>query len=98
MRSTKIAPDTLSNSYLTGSPPIGTSMSTLMLCGGLEPAGIRSMFMMARALAAAAPRATPDAADGMISARSSKQVERAVALADLDQARIAQPAVVGDVD
>ena len=36
-----------SGSSSSGSPPIGTSMSTLMLCGGLVPAGIRSMFMMA---------------------------------------------------
>src|SRR5690349_15723613 len=50
IRSTNKAPLALSNSYFTGSPPIGTSMSTLTLCGGLAPAGIRSIFMMAGAL------------------------------------------------
>jgi hypothetical protein len=45
MRSTNSAPDSLSNSYLTGSPPSGTSMTTLRLSGGLAPVGMRSMFM-----------------------------------------------------
>src|SRR3546814_10716695 len=45
MRSTNSAPLALSNSYLTGSPPIGTSMMTLRLSGGLSPMGMRSMFM-----------------------------------------------------
>src|SRR3546814_3267826 len=48
MRSTQRAPDFLSNSYLTGSPPTGTSMMTLTLSGGLSPMGIRSMFIMGR--------------------------------------------------
>src|ERR1051326_2659690 len=50
MRSTKIAPDFLSNSYFTGSPPTGTSMITLTRAGGSSPSGIRSMFMMGRPL------------------------------------------------
>src|SRR6476469_7495280 len=50
MRSTNSAPDCLSNSYFTGSPPVGTSMITLRLSGGLSPVGIYSMRM------AAAPR------------------------------------------
>src|SRR5690349_8824673 len=50
MRSTKIAPDFLSNSYFTGSPPSGTSMITLIRSGGASPTGMRSMFMMAAAL------------------------------------------------
>jgi hypothetical protein len=33
------APEALSISYLIGSPPIGTSMSTLTSCGGFEPIG-----------------------------------------------------------
>src|SRR5215217_5486961 len=45
MRSTNKAPDFLSNSYFTGSPPTGTSMMTLMFSGGLSPVGIRLMFM-----------------------------------------------------
>src|SRR6218665_3010573 len=49
MRSTNRAPETLSNSYFTGSPPTGTSMMTLMLSGGSLPTGMRSMFMMGRA-------------------------------------------------
>src|SRR6478609_8964617 len=49
MRSTTSAPLALSNSYFTGSPPTGTSMTTLRLSGGLSPAGIRSISM-ARAL------------------------------------------------
>src|SRR6478735_1327500 len=49
MRSTNSAPLALSNSYFTGSPPTGTSMTTLRLSGGLSPAGIRSISM-ARAL------------------------------------------------
>src|SRR5678816_526649 len=59
IRSTKMAPLFLSNSYLTGSPPIGTSISTLMLCGGLDPAGIRSIFMMAAPLASQADDGHP---------------------------------------
>src|SRR5689334_18299992 len=50
MRSTNRAPETLSNSYFTGSPPTGTSMMTLMDSGGSSPTGMRSMFMMGRAL------------------------------------------------
>src|SRR5690348_1481407 len=46
MRSTNSAPDFLSNSYFTGSPPTGTSMTTLMLPGGSSPTGMRSMFMV----------------------------------------------------
>src|SRR5438309_5514626 len=47
MRSTNKAPETLSNSYFTGSPPTGTSMMTLMFSGGLSPVGMRLMFMTA---------------------------------------------------
>src|SRR3954452_7527034 len=45
MRSTNKAPDFLSNSYFTGSPPTGTSMTTLIFSGGLSPVGMRSMFI-----------------------------------------------------
>src|SRR5438046_6261041 len=45
MRSTNRAPDFLSNSYFTGSPPTGTSMITLTLFGGSSPIGMRSMFI-----------------------------------------------------
>src|SRR6478609_6714590 len=50
MRSTNRAPDFLSNSYFTGSPPSGTSMTMLIDSGGSSPTGMRSMFMMAAAL------------------------------------------------
>ena len=43
-----LSPDGLSNSYFTGSPPVGTSMMTLRLSGGLSPTGIDSMRMDAR--------------------------------------------------
>src|SRR3546814_1085483 len=43
MRSTNSAPDFLSNSYFTGSPPTGTSMMTLRLSGGLSPIGTMSI-------------------------------------------------------
>ena len=39
-----LSPDVLSNSYFTGSPPTGTSMTTFRLSGGLSPTGIKSMF------------------------------------------------------
>src|SRR5690242_14853941 len=45
MRSTNNAPDFLSNSYFTGSPPTGTSMTTLTLFGGSSPMGMRSRFI-----------------------------------------------------
>src|SRR3990167_309905 len=45
MRSTNSAPLALSNSYFTGSPPVGTSMITLRLSGGLSPTGILSICM-----------------------------------------------------
>src|SRR6185312_8323544 len=45
MRSTKIAPDALSTSYLTGSASLGISMTTLMSSGTLLPAGTRSRPM-----------------------------------------------------
>src|SRR5881275_1033901 len=45
MRSTNKAPDFLSNSYFTGSPPTGTSITTLIFSGGLSPVGMRSMFI-----------------------------------------------------
>src|SRR5690606_4226894 len=37
MRSTKIAPDSLSTSYLTGSASLGISMMTLISSGGFLP-------------------------------------------------------------
>src|SRR5690606_41510210 len=48
MRSTNSAPLALSNSYLTGSPPVGTSMMTFRLSGGLSPTGMCSICMDAR--------------------------------------------------
>src|SRR4029450_12107271 len=36
-RSTNMAPDFLSTSYLTGAPPCGISMMTLTSCGGFSP-------------------------------------------------------------
>src|SRR5690606_20886343 len=45
MRSTKIAPEALSTSYLTGSASFGISMTTLISCGGLAPVGTRSRPM-----------------------------------------------------
>src|ERR1700761_984976 len=44
-RSTNIAPDSLSTSYLIGTPPSGISITTLMSCGASLPIGIllRSM-------------------------------------------------------
>ena len=56
MRSTKIAPLFLSNSYFTGSPPIGTSISTLMLCGTSGPDGNQVDVHDGRASSARAPR------------------------------------------
>ncbi len=44
-RSTMIAPEALSNSYLIGSERIGTSMITLTSAGGLAPIGTRMMSM-----------------------------------------------------
>src|SRR5690606_3487766 len=48
MRSTNSAPLSLWNSYFTGSPPVGTSMMTLRLSGGLSPTGMYSIRMDAR--------------------------------------------------
>src|SRR5688500_15501678 len=45
MRSTKIAPDALSTSYLTGSASLGISMMTLISSGGFLPVGTRSRPM-----------------------------------------------------
>src|SRR5690606_3715345 len=45
MRSTKIAPEALSTSYLTGSASFGISMTTLISSGGLAPVGTRSRPM-----------------------------------------------------
>src|SRR5690606_25261891 len=45
IRSTKIAPEALSTSYLTGSASLGISMTTLISCGGLLPVGTRSRPM-----------------------------------------------------
>src|SRR5690606_35279970 len=45
MRSTKIAPEALSTSYLTGSASFGISMMTLISSGGFLPAGTRSRPM-----------------------------------------------------
>src|SRR5690606_3592287 len=42
MRSTKIAPLSLSTSYLTGSASLGISMMTLISSGGFLPVGTRS--------------------------------------------------------
>src|SRR5207245_1710515 len=70
MRSTNRAPDFLSNSYLTGSPPTGTSMMTLRLSGGLSPAGMRSMFMMGRAYR---PDGRPREEDSGCAARVSRR-------------------------
>src|SRR5690606_10720073 len=42
MRSTKIAPLSLSTSYLTGSASFGISMTTLISSGGFLPVGTRS--------------------------------------------------------
>src|SRR4249919_85787 len=42
MRSTKIAPEALSTSYLTGSASLGISMMTLISSGGFLPVGTRS--------------------------------------------------------
>src|SRR6478736_1249508 len=39
-RSTNMAPDFLSTSYLTGAPPCGISMMTLTSCGGFSPTGM----------------------------------------------------------
>ena len=39
------APEALSISYLIGSPPIGTSMSTFTSRGGSAPMEIASMFI-----------------------------------------------------
>src|SRR5262245_30655066 len=44
-RSTTSVPAALSSSYLIGSPPIGTSITTLTSCGGFRPTGIASMRM-----------------------------------------------------
>src|SRR5678815_2817246 len=96
MRSTKIAPLGLSNSYLTGSPPIGTSISTLTLCGTSVPDGIRSILMMALPLDADAPRATPQGQAR--SARGEQPVQRAIAFADLFEARIAKAPAPLNVD
>src|SRR5690606_7011701 len=45
MRATKIAPDALSTSYLTGSAAFGISMTTLISSGGVAPVGTRSRPM-----------------------------------------------------
>src|SRR5262249_488464 len=44
-RSTKSAPDSLSISYFTGSPPSGISMMALTSQGGLRPMAIFEMSM-----------------------------------------------------
>ncbi|EGP44878.1 hypothetical protein AXXA_18847 [Achromobacter insuavis AXX-A] len=45
-RSTKIAPDSLSTSYLTGSAFMGISMMTLKSSGSFLPGGTRSKLMI----------------------------------------------------
>src|SRR4029450_300326 len=77
MRSTKMAPLFLSNSYLTGSPPIGTSISTLMLCGGLGPTGIRSIFMMGAPLAMSAHEGHPSGKAPVAKAVAMRQTNAA---------------------
>src|SRR3546814_19589418 len=50
MRSTKIAPLSLSTSYFTGSASLGISMTTLISSGTLLPVGTWSMLMGVRFL------------------------------------------------
>src|SRR5215813_8184374 len=45
-RSTNSAPDSLSSSYFTGSPPRGISMMAFTSQGGLRPMGIFEMSMI----------------------------------------------------
>src|SRR5882724_9516671 len=47
-RSTKSAPESLSSSYFTGSPPKGISMMALTSQGGLRPMGILEMSIAFR--------------------------------------------------
>src|SRR5258707_15196798 len=63
-RSTIRAPDSLSNSYLTGSPPCGISITTLMSKGGSLPIAILSMFIAASASSSVRMLAVNGAAGG----------------------------------
>jgi hypothetical protein len=42
------APDALSTWYLTGAPPCGISMTTLISCGGFSPTGMWQRSMIRR--------------------------------------------------
>src|SRR2546421_10970162 len=56
-RSTTSVPGSLSSSYLIGSPPTGTSMTTFTSSGGRLPIGIASMRIRSR------PELVPDAVE-----------------------------------
>src|SRR4051812_2834097 len=86
MRSTNSAPDFLSNSYFTGSPPTGTSITTFRLSGGLSPTGIKSIRMSFLYGVARRP----------VSAGLEQQVETALPGPGFHQVRIAQPIAIVD--
>src|SRR5687768_3307917 len=88
MRSTNSAPLALSNSYFTGSPPVGTSMMTLRVCGGFSPTGIKSIRISD--LAWLAPRP--------VSAGLQQLVEASLSRGRLHEVRIAKPAMIVDGD
>src|SRR5215207_8414658 len=58
-RSTTSVPAALSISYLIGSPPIGTSMTTFTSCGGFLPIGMASMRMASLTRSPSASRPLP---------------------------------------
>src|ERR1700740_963484 len=88
MRSTNSAPDALSNSYFTGSPPTGTSMMTFRLSGGVSPVGIRSISMARPSprpcCAATAPLRNSAPLRQKNSARATQHVDRESDHADVE--------------